>query len=294
MNIADEILEEVNGTRKGYWTSHEYNRLRVDLFIERFCGWKPLTELLSYIPCSTSKETEKNFFVCLFLTGARALECLSLQRLNFTIEEQVIHAEFVLSKRYKKVGLKPDGKHWETKPVLNEFRKFDIVRREPFSPILEEYLARYSDPTSLLFASPFAHRPKYNKVHNLKKEANEKPYTRQWAYLLIRRVNDLLPNSLKNDLGLYQTWLDEDGKRVIWKDGQGREHNGSKQTAEVHLWLHYFRAQRASQLRHDYHLPLEDIKDYFRWRDYATAERYSKQGQKTITDKMLSQEIAYV
>jgi hypothetical protein len=205
----------------------------------------------------------------------------------------VIHVEFTLSKRYKKVGLKPDQKHWITKPVLNEFRKFDIVRAEPLSLTLEKYLAQFPDPTSLLFPSPFTHRRKYLKMHNLGSEVNEHPYTRQWSYLLIRGVNDWLPNTLKNQLGLYQTWLSEDGKRVVWKDGQGKEHNQEKKTAEVHLWLHWFRAQRASQLRHDYHLPLEDIKDYFRWRDYATAERYAKQGQETITEKMLSQKVAY-
>lgn len=304
-----EEIPTVQIKRQGYWnkaTGHIYHRLRVDKLVKEFCGWEPLQNLIAFIPKDVDdpKDTKKAFFTTLFLTGARAEEALKLRRKDFKIEEKVIHVEFTASKRYKKIALKPDGKHWITKPDLSWNREFDIIRAEPIVPRFERFLSKFPDQEQLLFPSRFQHRPIWYKRHGLKPpEVNEEgfheehPYGRQWAYLLIRKVNESLPDGLKYDLKLHQKWVDEDKNSITWKDSHGASHNTQEDLKEdkqeIHLWLHWFRSQRASQLIADYHLALEVIKEYFLWKDYATAERYAKQGQKTITDMMLEAKPTY-
>jgi len=52
------------------------------------------------------------------------------------------------------------------------------------------------------------------------------------------------------------------------------------------LWQHWFRAQRASELRSDYGFTEADLMEYFGWLDYNTALHYSRLGASNLAKKM--------
>lgn len=54
------------------------------------------------------------------------------------------------------------------------------------------------------------------------------------------------------------------------------------------LWIypHWFRAQRASQLRLEYNFDTLDLMEYFAWEDVKTATRYAKMGWQGLATKM--------
>lgn len=56
----------------------------------------------------------------------------------------------------------------------------------------------------------------------------------------------------------------------------------------VGMWVypHWFRAQRASQLRLEYGFDTIDLMEYFAWEDVKTATRYAKMGWRGLAEKM--------
>lgn len=269
--------------KQGWWADHEnhpYHRLNVEKYIDEFCGWHNLEKLISYIP----DEMQKAYFVTLFQTGGRATETLLLTKEVFTVlpEDGVIKVKGMkMLKRYEKTDSYKDeqGKnHWVTEKDLSAVRKtFVIKRSEPFSPILERYLEGISNPEAYLFPSPQIHSRRYRKTHSVDESLlvnGQFPYSRKWAYRVIRDVNDKLPQDLKEKLGLNQPFIvSEFGKAVKISD-------------KIHLWLHFFRSQKASQLVNDYGFEVMDLVGYFTWKDYETALRYAKKGWRGLLDKM--------
>lgn len=56
----------------------------------------------------------------------------------------------------------------------------------------------------------------------------------------------------------------------------------------VGLWVypHWFRAQRASQLRFEYGFDVMDLMEFFAWKHFPTAIRYAKMGWRGLAEKM--------
>ena len=56
----------------------------------------------------------------------------------------------------------------------------------------------------------------------------------------------------------------------------------------VGLWVypHWFRAQRASQLRFEYGFDVMDLMEFFAWKHFPTAMRYAKMGWRGLAEKM--------
>lgn len=286
-SLASEPLIQ---KRLGYWADHElhpYFRLSVENWVEEFCGWSALKELIDYIP----DETQKAFFVTMFLTGGRVSEVLQFRKSNFEVrtKDRVIKvSQMRLLKRYRKVGeayLDAQGhRHWHTVKELGAVRKtFAFKRSEIFAKILEKHLSQIPDPDGLLFPSPSFHHRDFNRAHGLplrtkplkkgeKVEKVQHPYTRHWAYWVIREVNKSLPKTLKVKLGLNKVWYDKK--------------TGKKIADELHLWLHWFRSMRASQLHTDWGFNEMDLMNYFDWKDGKTAFRYAHSGWRDLTDKM--------
>jgi hypothetical protein len=185
--------------------------------------------------------------------------------------------EYILSKRFKKVGLRPPGDpkgKWFTEKKTDIPREFAINRSEPFSPLLVDFLGSITDMNALLFPSHFRHKPSY--LHSHPKASNDlHPLSKVWAYKVFRRLGDDLPGDLRQQLGLYRTWNKE------WTDGLGVKHKN-----ELHLWLHWCRAMKARQLRHDYGLDLEEVQSYFEWESLATASTYANTSKETTEKKM--------
>lgn len=270
--------------KQGWWAdreNHPYHRLRVDTYIEEFCGWKALEELIKYIP----EEIQKYFFVTMFQTGARASEALSLTKEVFTVLPKlgaIKVSGMKLLKKYEKTGSfvnEKGEKHWTTEKNLTAVRKtFVIKRSEPFTPILEKYLEGIRQPKAYLFPSPQSHSRKFTKLHTIDDSLfdvnGDVPYSRVWAYQVIRNVNNNLPKDLKQKLGLLTPFrVTENGKVV-------------KIASEIHLWLHWFRSQKASQLVADYDFDDMALINYFTWLNIETAQRYAKMGWRKQLQKM--------
>jgi hypothetical protein len=273
-----------SSARAGYWVEHEYHRLNVKDYVDEFCGWKAMTELINLIPIGI----QRSFFVTMFQTGGRASEVLLLKKKNFTVmpSEGIVKVEDMrLLKRYEKLdSYVADGKkHWHTQ-ILKKYRKpFTIQRREPCTSILERHLDSVKQPEAYLFPSPYNHHRKFREDHTLDAsllDVNKQvPYTVVWAYLNIREVNRNASTDLKERLGLMRAFLDEKGNPI---------------SDEIHLWLHWFRSQRASQLVNDYNFDEMDLLGYFSWEDIQTALRYAKKGWRGLTEKMKKAQVVYV
>ena len=103
------------------------------------------------------------------------------------------------------------------------------------------------------------------------------PLTRVWAYKTIRWVDDMLPDSLVESLRLNLPFIS----------------NGVKVDDSIHLWLHWFRSQRASQLVNDYDYKVIDLINYFSWENSDTAIRYAQKGWRGLAEKMQASNVSY-
>jgi hypothetical protein len=246
-----------NMSRQGYWSLHEYHRLSVSSFVEEFCGWQPLIELVEL----AGSPREQAFISALFLTGSRVSECLLLRKNMFEVRrrERVIVCRGVpLFKRYRKIEETRDEegrRRWITERVEAKRKPFPISLREPLVPYLLSWLERLPAEDSLLFESPY------------------KPgsaLTRFWAYHVIRDLDSRLNPELRQRLGLDKPFV-ADGRLI---------------SDRLHLWLHWFRSQRASQLVAEYGFEVIDLVDFFSWESYDTALTYSRRGWKGLASKM--------
>jgi integrase len=253
--------------RQGYWATHEYYRLNVKDFVEEFVGWTAIMQLFGML----YDKRDKSFFAYLFLTGGRATEVLALRKSNFEVrpdKNAVLVRNMKLLKRYKKISelVKADGsKGWVTEKLVKFRKTFPIMLNEPLTPILLEWVESQDD---LLFPSP--------RGVNDKGEAL--PLTRGWAYKLIRWVDNLLPEGLRESLRLNIPFISS---------------NGVKVNDSIHLWLHWFRSQRASQLVNDYGYEVLDLMNYFSWEKAETAIHYARRGWVGLAEKMESTKISY-
>jgi len=246
----------------GYWATHQYFRLNVKDYSEEFCGWKPLLELVDL----AGEPREKAFLSALFLTGGRVSEVLSLRKNNFEIRKEenlIIVRGMPLLKRYKKLqelnftnSKGQTTKKWITQKLEKTRKAFPISFAEPLTPFLLDWLERIPEENGLLFPSPYR---------------EGKPLSRFWAYRFIRRLDKAVSPELRQKLGL-------DKPLII---------NGKVVSDKLHLWLHFFRSQRACCLVSEYGFQLHDLLDWFSWEHVETAMDYAKKGWRSLAQKML-------
>lgn len=228
-----------------------YYRLNVYEHIEEFCGWEPIAELVKY----AGTQRNEMYLTCLFKTGGRAGEVLWLHTDNFKVDKRkkVLFVQNMrLEKRFRKKKLEDGTVVREHVDAIR--KKFPILLEEPLTKELLEYLR--ATPDGLLFPSPY--------------KGSTKPLTVSWGYKLIRKINDELPRPLFNDLGLDKDFIV----------------NGKKIADTIHLWQHWFRSQRARQLKADYGFSEAELMEYFSWLDMKTAIRYSAVGASKLAEKM--------
>lgn len=121
-----------------YWLQHKYYRLSVKDFVEEFCGWTALKELVDL----AAPDRDRAFFSALFSTGGRVSEVLSLKAENFSIvedEKLMIIRNMRLVKRYKKLSeyMDAEGHHrWTTELTPKTRKTFPIFLGEPLAQIL--------------------------------------------------------------------------------------------------------------------------------------------------------------
>ena len=254
--MSEQIVEK----KTGFWASNQYYRLSVEL-VEEFCGWRNLNELIR----SAGSLRNQAFFTGLFQTGGRVTEVLGLITEKFVVRQTegvIICRDMMLKKRYKKVKeiLDETGKRrWLTEKISAKRKPFPIIIAEPLSPILIEWIGQSKE---WLFPSPYK---------------DSAPLTRFWAYKLVRRLDLRISEELRISLGL--------NKPLIVNEIQVK--------ARIHLWLHWFRSQRASQLVRDYGFEIIDLLKYFSWEKYETALHYAQKGWKDLAAKMKAAPIVY-
>jgi len=262
----EQIIEEqktVNDSPYAYWDKHQLYKMSVKEFIFEFCGWTAIQELINH-PFNYLQRN-KAFLSALFLTGGRVTEVLSLKKEYFKagVDSQgrptIIVTGMMLEKHYRKISDRykgEDGKwHYETQKVLATRKPFVIKLAEPLAEILWNWIKDCQD--EYLFKSPHRH----SKVGHL---------TRKWAYKYIIALDKAIPKQLKELLGLMKPFVIE----------------GEKIADSLHLWCHWFRSQRASQLVENYDFKIEDLMSYFSWRDIKIALRYLHIGVHVMSDRM--------
>jgi len=255
--------------QKGYWATHPYVRLNVRDFSEEWVGYKPLLELVAL----ASKHREQAFLSALFLTGGRVSEVLALRKSNFEIRKEenlIIVRGMPLLKRYRKLQelnfTNPKGqtiRRWLTQKLEKTRKPFPILYSEPLVPFLLDWLEKIPEENGLLFPSPYR---------------EGKPLSRFWAYRFIRKLDKTVPLELRQKLGLDKPLVIE----------------GVKVKDSLHLWLHFFRSQRACCLVSEFGFQLHDLLDWFSWEHFETAMDYAKKGWRGLAEKMLQTQKRYV
>ena len=273
--LADETKEVIKRSIHAYWDQHPFYRMSVKVLIKKFCGWEPIIELVNF---KANSELERAFLSALFLTGGRIVEVLNLKKENFSIflseedgEEQLQVSEMLLEKRYKKIGDKykgEDGKnHFDTEKDYGAVRNdFSFPMKEPLAPILWDWVQ--NSQSGFLFPSPYHHRGE---------RKGERCLSRHWAYKFIRSLDSTLPDDLKERLGLNKPFIVERTE----ENPQGRI-----KAKNLHLWLHWFRSERVSELYRDYNFSVEHLMDFFGWTKYETAKIYLHLSTEQYAKKM--------
>jgi bifunctional DNA-binding transcriptional regulator/antitoxin component of YhaV-PrlF toxin-antitoxin module len=252
----------------GYWATHPYVRLNVKDYSEEWVGYASILKLIGL----TEKERDKAFLSALFLTGSRVSEVLSLRKSNFEIRKEeglIICRNMPLLKRYKKLQelnfTNSKGqtiRRWVTQKLEKTRKPFPILLNEPLTTILLNWLEKIPEENAYLFPSPY-------------KEG--KPLSRFWAYRFIRKLDEDVPLELRQKLGLDKPLIVE----------------GIKVKDNLHLWLHWFRSQRACCLVSEFNFRFEDLVDYFSWENLPTVLFYAKKSWKGLAEKMLQTQIRY-
>jgi hypothetical protein len=232
-------------------TTKSYHRLNVYDYVNEFCGWPAFYELNKY----AKNPTQERYLLGLEKTGGRAGEVLALDTANFDLDKRkkiFTITGMRLEKRFTTIK-QADGS--KTRQHVEAIRKpFPIPLKEPLSRELGESLLECEGP---LFQSPYK---------------KGKPLTVVWGYQIIRQIDKELPPTLKTQLGLNQPFRDKT--------------TGQTLADTIHLWQHYFRAERASQLRAEYGFNEADLMEFFGWLDYKTALHYSRIGAAKLAQKM--------
>ncbi len=274
--MSKSIMKNVMKTVQGKRTWVRYKKRSI-IDVPPFIGWDKLLSLID--ACNEidydiyykdyCRERDKGLIACLFETGGRIGEVVSLSKANFdfTPRQYCIVSGMLLEKRYEKTGsyietleTEPTGAHaklyepklldsgkqiwirkrWRTTITSDKVqrlrirRPFPILKDERLYLIMEDYVKRlHSD---LLFPSS---RLRKNKTRFM---------TTTNAWIILNRVQKL---------------------------------------TGIQIWNHWFRSQRASQLKNEYGFSSDDRKDWFNWISDPMAALYPKTSAKEMATKML-------
>lgn len=271
----------------GHWNkeknpSHVYTRKSVETDVQEFCGWRLLIDIVE--ACGKTmyyskpskvfsedqrrklriklQERDQELVATAFESGGRITEVLKLRRGNIAVEDDhIIITGMRVIKRYEK-----------------EDEYLDIVDERPDT--VERSLYHWSY--------------KYDAWVRRRWKTKEKfvlrgriaiPMFEPLAYLVIRcaeKAEDyLFPTKFKRkneephiDRGTAYKMVNRVGKEL-----------------ELHLYDHWFRAQRASQLAQEYGWRNEELKRFFSWEEDQTPARYAKLAVQDLTATMTQDKI---
>jgi len=166
-----------------HWKTHTYKRRSIKHDFLTFCGWDRLEELIAKI----DEPLTKVFVCCLFETGGRASEVLTLtpQQLDIDHKQKIIMIRKMVVLKYRQKEYLKDRKgkfkidkdkkrkfKWVRKDV---YRTFPILLHDPLvKPILDYLDVRKPFRNELIF--PYRYHYFYNRIRDL-----EKPEGAKWG-----------------------------------------------------------------------------------------------------------------
>jgi len=271
-SIMQNIMRTDQDKRK--WIRY---RKRSIVDVPSFVGWNKLLSLID--ACNNldydiyykayCRERDKGLVACLFETGGRVGEvvCLTKSNFDFTPKDYCIVSNMLLEKRYEKTGsyietleVEPTGAHAKLyEPKLLDSGKQIWIRKRWRTTITSEKVQRLR----VRRAFPILKKePLYPIMEN---------------YVTQSHSELLFPSpKLRKNKTRFMTetnaWL------II---------NRIQNLTGIQLWPHWFRSQRASQLKNEYGVDADGRKDWFNWLSDPMATLYPKTSAKEMADLML-------
>jgi len=242
--------------QKAYWDKHreDYNRRSVERDVDTFCGWQTLTEIVN----TTDRHITQDLIATGFKVAGRISETLQLKKEMFELHpenNQIIVRRFPILKRYKAVDSYIECgrcKEWNN--------KFDVECGNCGANLIHGGKRHYVTKPLPFYRKPFTfpYDEKLNEFLFRRLEQSDdllfvnldtgRPYSRQWAYTQIRPLGE--------------------------KVGLGH-----------HLYNHWLRAERLSQLGEEYGMDELELKGFTAITKSETISRYAKK-YKSYAEKM--------
>ena len=304
-------------------TIKKYRRATATQEVNRFIGWEYIKDLLAQVP-GILGEQEQLWRKQLEKVGAREFDGFRIVKAKkykkiFGGQYKEIHADertilehkaFIVillktgARISELIGL-PSEDGWDTEPLRAGQIDFTTDKKWIFINLMRvnkrykktkrEMVYKYTTqppPSQVLYWKPSKKRP--GVFYKKGWETTRKDVFRSYKFPRKEHLNNILIDwcktiSAEYVSGVTDEWLfaqpyhywynflrkldimqQKYGPPVLWK----------------HIYPHWFRAQRASQLKQDYSLPIEDIGKWGKWESLDVVRQYIGT-EKTTEDKML-------
>lgn len=241
-------------SKRGHWASHEYVRGNVERDAGGFVGWDYLEKnVFSHIRFNLNSTQKRAIIAAMFLTGGRISEVLGLRKENFVDFPQeprlVVIQRMPLLKRYEK---------------LESY--FEVVAKLPVTMatgVLSKDARSYIPQEDGTFKRP------------------------RWKTKSIQAFRDVSFPRKEKFVGHLLPWVEKIEEGPLFSLKYDAVYSTLYRLEVVLHELyptpriynpHWFRAQRACQLRMEYGFRHEDLKDFFQWKDDETASHYASLG----------------
>lgn len=226
----------------------------MDNDITEFIGWDKLNDLFRAMPNETIRDVQ----IASFLMAARITETLNSTKnmFNIALDEGYIEVkDFVVLKRWRKVDTviicgrcqKVNDK-FETQCIQCGANLVYGGHKKYITEKLEKKRLPFYIPLSERFVPLFIKRIQSSNLWLFPSPYTSRPYTRQWAYTMIKPLGNLV----------------------------GLKSMNPKRRNEANLYNHWFRGQRLMQLGNEYGFDEMELKAFSGIVKSETLSRYVK------------------
>ena len=263
-------------TTKGKRTWIRYKKRSI-IDVPSFVGWDKLLSLID--ACGNvgydvyymdfCRERDKGLVATLFETGSRIGECVCLTKANFDFspKKYAIVSNMLLEKRYEKTG-----------------SYIETVNEEPTGAF-----ARLYEPKLLDNGKQIWIRKRWRTTITSEKVQRLR-IRRAFPILKSEPLYPIMEQYVKqnhSDLLFPSSRLRKNKTRFMTCANAWIILNRIQKLTGIEIWPHWFRSQRASQLKNEYGFSSDDRKDWFSWKSDPIAALYPKTSPQEMASKML-------
>lgn len=197
--------------------------------------------------------------------------------------------------KYKRHSVERDVEEFVGWPLLNEMVEKARARDAAFIATAFETGGRVTEVRMLNRENFDLENPKVILVRNMRvikrfhrehgKVVKDIAYRKTFP---IRR-DELLAKIMVAWVERHSEWLFPTNRGDEVYLGRTMSYNIARRIgSSIGQWIypHWFRAQRASQLRFEYGFDVMDLMEFFAWKHFPTAIRYAKMGWRGLAEKM--------